>query len=179
MKRLLKRYKYFLALLVINIVVYALYPAVGQKSVDITWSNTVEMLSVIPPIFILLGLLDVWVKRETMIKLMGEKSGIGGMLIAFFLGSAAAGPLYAAFPIVGVLLQKGSKFSNVLIFLGAWSTTKIPMLLFEASSMGWKFTLTRFIINIPGIILIAFITEKLLNERETQYVYEQSNNRLA
>jgi hypothetical protein len=57
MKILLKRYKYFLALLVINIVVYALYPAVGQKSVDITWSNTVEMLSVIPPIFILLGLL--------------------------------------------------------------------------------------------------------------------------
>lgn len=173
MKMLLKRYKYFLGLIIINIVIYALYPSVGQMSIDITWSNGVEMLSIIPPIFILLGLLDVWVQREIMIKLMGEKSGILGVLIAFFIGSAAAGPLYAAFPIAGVLLQKGSKFSNVLIFIGAWSTTKIPMLLFEASSMGWKFMMTRFVINIPGIILIAYITGKLLSEKEKQYVYEQ------
>ena len=176
MNLLLKRYKYFLGLVIINIVVYALYPSVGQKSIEITWSNAVEMLSVIPPIFILLGLLDVWVKRETMIKFMGEKSGILGVLIAFFLGSAAAGPLYAAFPIAGVLLQKGSKLSNVLIFLGAWSTTKIPMLLFEASAMGWKFMITRFVINIPIIILIAYITGKLLNEREKQYIYESAGS---
>ena len=175
MKTQLKRYKYFLVMLVINIVVYALYPSVGQKSINITWSNTVEMLSVIPPIFILLGLLDVWVQRETMIKLMGEKSGILGILIAFFLGSAAAGPLYAAFPIAGVLLKKGSKFSNVLIFIGAWSTTKIPMLLFEATSMGWKFMMTRFVINIPGIILIAYVTERLINEKEKQYIYDNAS----
>ncbi|MHB8077155.1 permease [Desulfosporosinus fructosivorans] len=174
MKTLFKRYKYFLLLLVINIVVYAFYPSVGQKSINITWSNTVEMLSVIPPIFILLGLLDVWVQRETMIKLMGEKSGILGILIAFFLGSAAAGPLYAAFPIAGVLLKKGSKFSNVLIFIGAWSTTKIPLLLFEASSMGWKFMITRFVIDIPGIMLIAFFTERLLNEKEKQHIYDSA-----
>jgi len=176
MKMLLIRYKYFLILLVINIAVYGLSPSVGQKSIDITWSNTVEMLSVIPPIFILLGLLDVWVKRETMIKLMGEKSGILGILIAFFLGSAAAGPLYAAFPIAGVLLQKGSKFSNILIFMGAWSTTKIPMLLFEASSMGWEFTMARFVINIPGIMLIAYVTERLLNEKEKQYIYDSAGS---
>lgn len=179
MKKLLKRYKYFLGLLIINIIIYGLYPSVGQKSIDITWRNAAEMLSVIPPIFILLGLLDVWVQRETMIKLMGDKSGLLGVLIAFFLGSAAAGPLYAAFPIAGVLLKKGSKFSNVLIFMGAWSTTKIPMLLFEASSMGWKFMMTRFVINIPGIMLIAYITEKLLNEKEKQYVYEQAGNGLS
>lgn len=176
MKILLKRYKYFLVLLIINIVVYASYPTVGQKSITITWSNTMEMLSVIPPIFILLGLLDVWVQREIMIKLMGEKSGIIGILIAFFLGSAAAGPLYAAFPIAGVLLKKGSKFSNVLVFIGAWSTTKIPMLLFEASAMGWKFMMTRFLIDIPGIMLIAYITEKLLNSNEKKYIYEQAEN---
>jgi len=63
------------------------------------------------------------------IKLMGEKSGFIGVTLAFFLGSAATGPLYAAFPVAGVLLKKGSKFSNVIIFIGAWSTTKIPMLL--------------------------------------------------
>lgn len=174
MKEILKRYKIFIILLAINLVVLVLSPGIGQKSFSITWSNTLEMLSVIPPIFILLGLLDVWVQRETMIKLMGEKSGIIGVLLAFFLGSAAAGPLYAAFPIAGVLLKKGSKFSNVLIFIGAWSTTKIPLLLFEASSMGWKFMALRFLIDIPGIAIIAFLTEKLLNEEDMEYIIDNA-----
>jgi uncharacterized membrane protein YraQ (UPF0718 family) len=114
------------------------------------------------------------VQRETMIKLMGEKSGFVGVLLAFFLGSAAAGPLYAAFPVAGILLKKGSTFFNVLIFIGAWSTTKIPMLLFEASSMGWVFMISRFIIDIPVIVLIAYITEKFLNEKEKQYIYDNA-----
>lgn len=141
----------------------------------ITWSNMLEMLSVIPPVFILLGLLDVWVQRETMIKLMGEKSGFIGIAIAFLLGSAAAGPLYAAFPVAGVLLKKGSKLSNVFIFIGAWSTTKIPMLLFEASAMGWKFMLTRFLIDIPGIAVIAYVAEKILTKNEKNIIYEQAS----
>lgn len=174
MKGLIKRYKLFILLVIINVGFLVIFPALGEKSISITWSNTLEMLSIIPPIFILLGLLDVWVQREMMIKLMGEKSGFIGIAIAFFLGSAAAGPLYAAFPVAGVLLKKGSKLSNVLIFMGAWSTTKIPMLLFEASSMGWMFTITRFLLNVPGIALIAYLTERLLNESEKQYIYENA-----
>ena len=102
-----------------------------------------EMLLVLPPIFVLLGLLDVWVPRETMIKFMGEKSGIIGVLLSIILGSAAAGPLYAAFPIAAVFMRKGVKFSNILIFMGPGPLQKIPMLLFELASMGTKFTLTR------------------------------------
>ena len=175
MKKLLKRYRLFVILAVINILLIAIFPELGHKSISITWNNTLEMLSVIPPIFILLGLLDVWIQRETMIKFMGEKSGIVGIAIAFLLGSAAAGPLYAAFPVAGVLLKKGSKFSNVLIFLGAWATTKIPLLLFEASSMGWKFMLTRFLIDIPVIALIAHMTEKFMSESEKALVYQNAS----
>ena len=96
---LLKRYALFLALLVVNLVIVAVLPQKGIESFRITGSNLLDMLSVLPPIFILLGLLDVWVKRETMIRYTGKGSGIKGILIAFLLGSAAAGPLYAAFTV--------------------------------------------------------------------------------
>jgi len=171
MKKFLKRYNFFIAFAFINILLILFFPETGQKSLNITWNNTLDMLSVIPPIFILLGLLDVWVEKETMIKYMGENSGITGIIIAFLLGSAAAGPLYASFPVAGVLMKKGSKFSNILIFIGAWSTTKIPLLLFEASSMGWKFMITRFITDIFGIALIAYITEKMMKTAEKEELY--------
>ncbi|MFT9055497.1 MAG: permease [Ethanoligenens sp.] len=170
-KSIFKRYAVFIILLALNLILLMIIPSIGIKSFQITWQNTLEMLSVIPPIFVLLGLLDVWVDRQTMMKFMGKDSGVIGILIAFVLGSAAAGPLYAAFPVAGVLLKKGSKLSNVFIFIGAWSTTKIPMLLFETSSMGWKFMLTRFIIDIPVIALIAFASEKILSEKDRQIIY--------
>ncbi len=172
--KVIKRYKFFIILLVINTVILIVKPDIGLKSLQLTKSNALEMLSILPPVFILLGLLDVWVKRETMIKFMGEKSGIIGVSLAFLLGSAAAGPLYAAFPVAAVLLKKGSKFSNVLIMIGAWSTTKIPLLLFEASSMGIKFMITRFILNIFGIAIIAYTVEKLLSKREIDKIYNNA-----
>ena len=150
--KVIKRYKIFIVLVVINIALAIVKPSLGVKSFEITWKNTLDMLAVVPPIFILLGLLDLWVKRETMVKYMGAGSGFIGVLIAFFIGSAAAGPLYAAFPVAGVLLKKGSKLSNVLIMLGAWSTTKIPLLLFESSAMGAKFMVIRLLLR--GFVLI-------------------------
>ena len=129
------------------------------------------MLSIIPPIFILLGLLDVWIDKQIMIKFLGKWSGIKGILIAFILGSGAAGPLYAAFPIASTMLKKQASLYNVFIFIGAWSTTKIPMLTFEASNLGLSFMLLRLSLSIIGIITIAFIIEKSLSLENQQEIY--------
>ena len=129
------------------------------------------MLLVIPPIFLLLGLLDVWVPRETLMKYMGEGSGLKGPAIAFALGSAAAGPLYGAFPVAALLMKKGASFTNILIFIGAWSTTKIPMLLFEMNALGVRFALARLAIDIPGIILIALALKAIIPRAEVDRLY--------
>lgn len=172
MKAFLKRYKVFLLLIIINIVIGIALPDIGLKSLSLTKDNFIEMMLVIPPIFVLLGLLDVWVDRATMMKYTGKGSGLKGVLIAFLLGSAAAGPLYAAFPVAGVMLKKGSSLFNVFIFIGAWSTTKIPMLTFEAASLGLTFTITRLLLSIIGILMIAVTTEKALNQDQQKKLYE-------
>lgn len=170
----IRRYKLFFILLIVSFALMVYDFKLGMDSFKLTGLNMLEMLSVLPPVFILLGLLDVWVDKALMIKLTGKGSGIKGAVIAFLLGSLAAGPLYAAFPIAGVMLKKESKFSNVIIFIGAWSTTKVPMLMFEASSMGLKFMLLRFLLNLPVIVLIALITEKALSQEEKQVIYENA-----
>ena len=144
----------------------------GVNAAKITLDSFKEMLLIIPPIFVLLGLLDVWVPRETMVRYLGEDSGIKGMLIAILIGSAAAGPLYAAFPVALVLMKKGAKFSNILLFIGAWSTTKIPMLLFELSSLGAKFMLTRLAVSMAGIFIIALIVDKAMSRDEVAVLYD-------
>lgn len=166
----LKRYGAFFLLLAAGVVAGLVLPDLGKLALDNTLGSFKEMLSVLPPIFVLLGLLDVWVDRATMVKYTGKDSGFQGVLIAFLLGSAAAGPLYAAFPFAGVMLKKGSSLMNVLIFIGAWSTTKIPLLAFEAASMGPKFTLIRLGLSLVGIPLIAFVTQKSLGKKELEEI---------
>lgn len=170
-KPFLKRYGAFFILLAAGAAAGLIFPEIGHKALQNTLGNFKEMLSVLPPIFILLGLLDVWVDRATMMKYTGKGSGLKGALIAFLLGSAAAGPLYAAFPFASVMLKKGSSLMNVLIFIGAWSTTKIPLLAFEAASMGPLFTVARLGLNLVGIPLIAFLTDKALNKRQIDELY--------
>lgn len=154
------------------IVFILLFPKTAPKAVVSLGKQLGSMLLIIPPIFLMLGLLDVWVKRETFIRYMGAGSGIKGKLLAFVLGSAAAGPLYAAFPVAAVLMNKGAGFTNIMIFIGAWSTTKIPMLLFEMESLGVRFALARLLIDIPGIILIAVAMKTLVPGKEVAHLYE-------
>ncbi len=177
MKGFVKRYRFFLLLLLANLAIGLALPEIGKKSAELTARNLVEMLAVIPPIFVLLGLLDVWVDRATMMKFTGKGSGFKGVLISFLLGSAAAGPLYAAFPVAGVMLKKGSSLTNVFIFIGAWSTAKIPMLTFEAASLGLPFMLVRLLLSVIGIFAIARVTEKSLNKQQQAEIYELSQTR--
>ncbi len=171
---LLKRYRFFLGAAALVLGLTVLNRSLGLKALAITGSSLREMLLLLPPVFILLGLLDQWVPRSVMVRFMGPESGLKGIVLAFLLGSAAAGPLYGAFPVAAVLLQKGAKFTNVLILIGAWSTTKIPMLLFEAASLGPAFALTRLLVDIPGIILMAELIARLLPPEEIAAIYRQA-----
>jgi uncharacterized membrane protein YraQ (UPF0718 family) len=176
-KKLLKRYRVFIILALANAVLALVSPAVGIAAARKSAANLAEMLTVIPPVFILLGLLDVWVDRATMMRFTGKKSGPTGVLISFLLGSAAAGPLYAAFPVASVMLKKGSSLFNVFIFIGAWSTTKIPMLTFEAANLGVAFAGVRLALSIVGILGIALFIEKFLTPEQREEIVRINNDR--
>lgn len=175
-KKYLKKYLIFIIVSILLGVTFLFDKSLGLEAVDTIKFSFKEFMMVLPPIFVLLGLLDVWVPKDTMVRFMGEDSGLSGILLSFLLGSAAAGPLYGAFPVAAVFMKKGVKFSNILIFIGAWSTTKLPLLLFELASMGAKFTLTRFIVNIFGILFIAFAVNKSLSEEDINTMYKNASN---
>jgi uncharacterized membrane protein YraQ (UPF0718 family) len=173
---LVKRYRFLLLMVIVMGIMMAVNRELGLKAVSITGFSFKEMALVLPPIFILLGLLDVWVPREIMMRYMGEGSKLKGIILAFIIGSAAAGPLYGAFPIAAMFMKKGVKFSNVLIFIGAWSTTKIPMFLFELSALGARFAITRLLVNIPSIILIAYILSAIVSQEEVKEIYTRAQS---
>jgi uncharacterized membrane protein YraQ (UPF0718 family) len=174
MMKTLKRYRFFIIVVVAVAVMMVINRSIAFEAMSISWEAFLEMAFIVPPIFILLGLLDIWVPRQTMVKYMGEDAGFKGIVLAFVIGSAAAGPLYGAFPVAAIFMKKGVKFSNVLIFIGAWSTTKIPMFLFELSSLGARFAVTRLLVDIPGIIIMSYVLTRMISKEEVAILYRKA-----
>lgn len=120
-----------------------------------------QILAILPAVLVLLALFDAWVPRAVVERSLGPGSGLRGVAFALLLGTAAAGPIYAAFPLGLSLREKGARTANLVIFLGAWATIKAPMLLLESAYLGPRFTLIRFVLTVPGILGCGFFMERL------------------
>jgi len=129
---------------------------IGLNFIDFS----IDMLKVIPCAFILIGLFEVWVKKETIEKHLGESSSFKGYLWVILLSSTTVGGIYMALPIAHSLYKKGAKLSIVLTYLGASTLTRIPMTIFEASFLGIKFSIIRLVLAIPLIILSSILISK-------------------
>lgn len=162
MKGQLKKYSLFILVVIVDFLLRWKVPAIGSTAVNSSIDYLIEMLLFIPPIFVLVGLLDVWVPRKIIEKNVGQNSGVRGVIISMLVATAAAGPLYAGFPVADALLKKGCRMANAVIFLGTWATIKIPMLVMEIKFMGISFALTRLVLTVPVIILTGYLVEKFL-----------------
>lgn len=111
-----------------------------------------------------------------MIKYMGNHAGLKGLFFAFVLGTVAAGPLYAAFPIAALLIKKGARIAYVTFFLGVWSAAKLPLVLFEITSLGAKFTAIHIITMILIYLVGAYVMEKILVEKDHKAILKKANS---
>lgn len=119
-----------------------------------------DMLMIFPPAFILVGLFMVWVNREIVEKYFGEASGIRGYLAAIVLASTTMYPFVIVIPMAAALAKKGARTSIVMTYLGANAVCRVPMTVFEASFIGIKFTIIRYVVSLPIIITTALLMEK-------------------
>ena len=149
------------------------WPNQGVDVFRFTGQNLLNFLVLLLPVFVCVGLLDVWIPKEKMMALMGERSGARGLLLAALTGMVTAVPFYALLPIAGVLLKKNCRFLNVLLFLFSSTAVRVPLLLFEASSFGWLFTALRFALNAAGVLLISLLLDRLLTSRDKREIYER------
>jgi len=129
-------------------------------------SFAISMLKVLPAAFLLIGLFEVWVERKTIEDNFGHKSGLKGYFWAIILASTTVGGTYVAFPVAYSLYYKGAKYSTMFTYLGAAALVRIPMILFEASFIGIKFSLIRLLSSLTLIILTSIWFEKFLQKRD-------------
>ena len=136
-------------------------------------SFSLDMLKILPCAFILIGLFEVWIKKETVEKHFGEKSGMKGYLWGVLLAGTTVGGLYVAFPVAYSLYSKGAKLSFIFTYIGASAICRVPMTIFEASFLGIKFTAIRLLLAIPLVIVSSMLLGDYLRKRNYRIVEER------
>lgn len=148
------------------LMVLAVSPEKALSSVNNSIYYLIEMIQVLPVIFLLTVVIDALVPKEMIMRGFGENSGIKGNLLALLLGSISAGPIYAAFPISKTLLGKGANISNIVIILSTWAVVKVPMLFNEVKFLGINFMIVRWILTVAAIFAMAYLTAMFVKKTD-------------
>jgi uncharacterized membrane protein YraQ (UPF0718 family) len=165
MMEMIKKFKFSILIGFVFVALAIITPTTAARSTLVTWDYFKEMALIMPPVFLLMGLMEVWVPKDKIQKWLGSGSGMRGGLISLALGTLPTGPLYIAFPMTATLLRKGASITNMVIFLGSWAALKIPQLMVEIKFLGIPFTGLRFGFTLAALVIMGLIMETILGRK--------------
>lgn len=172
----IKKNLFLVGVIIIYLLLFIINTEKAVLSVNNSGYYLKEMLIIMPVVFLLTALIEAWIPTDMIINALGEGSGLKGSFISLALGSVSAGPIYAAFPVCKMLLQKGASISNIVVILSSWAVIKIPMLANEAKFLGPKFMMVRWVFTTIAIIFMGYIVGKLVNKDEIPLRDDSSKN---
>ena len=124
-----------------------------------------SVLLLIVAVFSLVGLLQIWISRETIVRLLGHEGGIKGLIIAALCGTLLIGPAYIVFPLLMEIQKRGARWAVVTIVLTSYAV-KIQMIPIEVEFLGWPFALGRALITIGLAIPTGLFVEALMGKQQ-------------
>ncbi len=127
---------------------------------------TVKILYTIMPVlifvFVLMGLIQAYVSRETIAAILGKQTGVMGILYAELIGSIALFLPPAVFPFGGYLHDNGAAYGPIAGFVFTAILIGVTTLPLEFKLLGKRFTTVRNIFTFVLTFFLALFMEVIL-----------------
>ena len=111
------------------------------------------------PIFlnmiVLVALSLYFVSDQLILKYLGDGSGIVGIGLAGGLGSLAFIPGFVAFPLAGILLEKGVSYTVIAVFTTTLMMVGLVTYPVEKDFFGIKITVIRNVISLIMAVIVS------------------------
>jgi uncharacterized membrane protein YraQ (UPF0718 family) len=127
-----------------------------------------RLLGLLPSFLTMLAAVSVvltLIPEEMIARYLGGENRLLAGLAAAVFGSITLMPGFIAFPVAWALRRKGARLGLVFSYVGLSGVCRIPMTLFEISFMGVPFTVIRYLVSVPLVILFSEILGSQLSRR--------------
>jgi uncharacterized membrane protein YraQ (UPF0718 family) len=117
-------------------------------------------IKLLPVLIIMLAMVSValfLIPNETLVKYMGEGSGIKGWITAATIGSVALIPGFIAYPLCGILIDNGVSYSVIAVFITTLMMTGFLTLPVEVKFFGWKVSVIRNLVSLAAALFVGLI----------------------
>lgn len=143
----------------------ALWHVSPEKTIAALRSSAGILFHVLLPlgmVFLIMIGLNVFLKPPDLAKLLGKGTAIPRNLFSAAAGIISAGPIYAWYPILKDLREKGAEHSLVAVFLvnRAVKPFLLPMMI---SLFGWTYVLALTLLTIAGSLIVGFVVGTFLD----------------
>jgi len=143
---------------------YSVAPERAANALQIGATTLASVTLLIISVFGLVGLLQTWISRELIVRLLGREGGVKGLLIATLCGTLLIGPAYIIFPLLMSIQKQGARWAVITIVLTSYAV-KVQMIPVEVGFLGWPFSLGRAVITIALAIPTGLLVEAFMERR--------------
>lgn len=134
----------------------------GISAVKRGFVSFVRILPTVLIIVVIIGLLLGFVPPETIQQFLGDRSGIGGLLLTGSIGSVLHIPSIVAFPLAASFQEMGATVSITAAFITTLTMIGVVTLPLEVQELGWRFAALRNGLSFVGALLIAIVMGMIL-----------------
>ncbi|OIK27953.1 permease [Streptomyces malaysiense] len=142
----------------------------GSMTWEITWALILG--------FTLSAVVQAVVRRETVVRLLGDDRP-RTLALAAGLGASSSSCSYAAVALARSLFRKGADFTAAMAFEIASTNLVIELGVILALLMGWQFTAAEFVGGPIMIVVLAVLFRVFLRERLLRGAREQAERGVA
>lgn len=122
-------------------------------------------INLLPILLLMLALVSIvlfLIPNETLVKYMGEGSGVKGWITAAGVGSVALIPGFIAYPLCGILIKSGVAYSVIAVFITTLMMTGFITLPVEAKFFGWRTSIIRNLFSLAAALFIGLLMSLFL-----------------
>ncbi len=156
-------------LLLVTVALYlwalSVAPERAGRALESGATTFASVLLLVIAVFGLVGLLQVWISRELIVRLLGREGGLKGLLIAALCGTLLIGPAYIIFPLLMSIHKQGARWAVVTIVLTSYAV-KLQMIPIEVGFLGWPFSLGRALVTLALAIPTGLLVEALMERSQ-------------
>lgn len=114
-----------------------------KKAIKKGWMSFKKLLPVLIPLFLIVGVVLTIITPDTIQKILGENSGILGVILGATAGSIAFMPGFIAYPLGAQLLENGAGYPQVAAFVTTLMAVGLVYWMTETKLFGRKAVIMR------------------------------------